>query len=72
MNIFILDTDPIVAAKYLCDKHIVKMAVESCQLLSTALPQDKAPYKHTHINHPCAKPIETITSIRNYISPNGN
>jgi len=36
MNIFILDTDPIVAAQWQCDKHVVKMIVESAQMLSTA------------------------------------
>lgn len=36
MNIFVLDTNPIVAATYHCDKHMVKMIVEYAQLLSTA------------------------------------
>ena len=36
MNIFILDQDPVIAANMMCDKHVVKMIVESCQLLSTA------------------------------------
>lgn len=36
MNIFMVDQDPIEAAKSLCDQHVVKMIVESCQLLSTA------------------------------------
>lgn len=36
MNIFYLDTDPRVAASYHCDKHCVKMILESAQLLSTA------------------------------------
>lgn len=35
MNIFVLDEDPTVAAKYHCDKHVVKMVLESAQLLST-------------------------------------
>lgn len=35
MNIFVLDVDPITAAKNLCDKHVPKMIVESAQLLST-------------------------------------
>tara|TARA_B100000780_G_scaffold54930_1_gene34420 strand:- start:8285 stop:8836 length:552 start_codon:yes stop_codon:yes gene_type:complete len=35
MNIFILDNDPIVAAQLQCDKHVVKMIVESAQMLST-------------------------------------
>lgn len=36
MNIFILDRDPIKAAQLQCDKHVVKMVVESAQMLSTA------------------------------------
>ena len=36
MNIFVLDNDPIKAAEYSCDKHVVKMIVESCQMLSSA------------------------------------
>lgn len=35
MNIFILDNDPIKAAQLQCDKHVVKMIVESAQMLST-------------------------------------
>ena len=35
MNIFILDNDPIQAAQLQCDKHVVKMIVESAQTLST-------------------------------------
>jgi hypothetical protein len=36
MNIFILDNSPVVAAQLQCDKHVVKMIVESAQMLSTA------------------------------------
>lgn len=36
MNIFVLDNDPVSAARMMCDKHVVKMILESCQLLSTA------------------------------------
>jgi len=36
MNIFFLDRIPQHAAKYHCDKHVVKMVLESAQLLSTA------------------------------------
>lgn len=36
MNIFALDEDPYVAAKWHCDKHVPKMIVESAQMLSTA------------------------------------
>jgi len=36
MNIFYVHKNPIVAAKMLIDKHVVKMIVESAQMLSTA------------------------------------
>lgn len=55
MNIFVLSNDPIQAAQMQCNKHVVKMILESAQLLCTAHAQDDVPYKHTHFNHPCAK-----------------
>tara|TARA_Y100000389_G_C17464398_1_gene524315 strand:- start:2557 stop:3144 length:588 start_codon:yes stop_codon:yes gene_type:complete len=36
VNIFALDKDPVIAAKMSCDKHIVKMILESAQMLCTA------------------------------------
>lgn len=36
MNVFYLDSDPVVCAKQHCDKHVVKMVVEYAQLMSTA------------------------------------
>ena len=36
MNIFILDKCPIKSAQMQCDKHVVKMILESGQMLSTA------------------------------------
>ena len=36
MNLFILDEDAVKAAQLQCDKHVVKMIVESAQMLSTA------------------------------------
>ena len=35
MNIFILSEDPVLAAQQQCDQHIVKMPLESAQMLST-------------------------------------
>ena len=64
MNIFILDVDPELAARSMCNKHVVKMVLESAQLLSTAFPKEIAPYKHTHFNHPCAKWVRE--SLANY------
>lgn len=36
MNIFVLDREPEAAAKFHCDKHVVKMILESGQMLCTA------------------------------------
>ena len=36
MNIFYIDEDPAQAARWMVDKHVVKMILESAQLLSTA------------------------------------
>ncbi len=56
MNIFYLDTNPYIAATYHCDKHVVKMILETAQLLSTAHWKlgGAGPYKLTHENHPSA------------------
>ena len=61
MNIFYLDRDPIKAAQVQYNKHVVKMILESAQMLCTAhhhyaelLSQDDSyiPYKKAHYNHP--------------------
>lgn len=62
MNIFVLDLDPTKAAQYQCDRHVVKMVLESAQLLCSA--HESAPYKRTHYNHPCA--VWTRSSMSNY------
>lgn len=55
MNIFAVDENPELAAKSLCDQHIVKMPIETCQMLSTFLHRwnISAPYKPCYQNHPC-------------------
>lgn len=62
MNIFVLDRSPSKAATYACDKHVVKMILETAQLLCSAYPDaykcgscGEVPYKKTHYNHPCSK-----------------
>ena len=57
MNIFYLDESPVRAAQMQCDQHVVKMILESAQLLSTAhheLDGSSPAYKPTHKNHPSA------------------
>lgn len=59
MNIFVLDASPCESARMMCDKHVVKMVLETAQLLSTAWnvidPNHGMDlYKSTHMNHPCS------------------
>ena len=67
MNIFFLDFDTNKCAEYHCDKHVVKMILETAQLLCGVhwVLGDEAPYKLTHRNHPCA--IWTRECLENYI-----
>ncbi len=56
MNIFYLDKCPKKAAQLQYNKHVVKMILESAQMLCTAHhvhgnPND-VPYKQAHLNHP--------------------
>ena len=55
MNIFYLDEDPEVAAIVQYNKHVVKMILESAQMLCTAhryYGNEDVPYKTAHLNHP--------------------
>jgi len=54
MNIFVLDNNPVTAAQMACDKHVVKMILESAQMLCSPFESGTAPYKRTHYNHPCS------------------
>lgn len=63
MNIFVTSGSPKAAARALDDRRLVKMVLETAQLLSTAVSVrsrelDRPPpakiYKETHVNHPCA------------------
>lgn len=58
MNIFYLHHLPIIAAKMHCDKHVVKMCLETAQILAAVHHihgNDNVTYKLTHQNHPCVK-----------------
>lgn len=72
MNIFVVHENPIIAARSLCDKHVVKMIVEGCQMLSTihrmasshVLHAPVELYKQSFMNHPCT--IWARESVDNY------
>lgn len=67
MNIFVLNSDPALAARDLCEKHVTKMYLESAQLLQTCFSKDRLAAndcprtieghvrKHSYYNHPCSK-----------------
>jgi hypothetical protein len=67
VNIFILDHDVKRCAQAHNDKHVVKMILETAQLLSTVHWQTggQAPYKQTHVNHPCS--VWARESLANYM-----
>lgn len=71
MNVFYLDSNAELIAHWLVDKHIVKMPIESAQMLSSAhriLDGESAPdacYKATHRHHPCT--VWTMSSSANYM-----
>ena len=69
MNIFYLSHCPKKAAQVQYNKHVVKMILETAQLLCTAhiiLDEEEAdvPYKATHKNHPSA--VWVRASAENY------
>lgn len=66
MNIFASYACPKKSAQFLDDRRVIKMVLESAQLLSTAINESggKGPYKTTHKNHPCS--IWTRQTIKNY------
>jgi hypothetical protein len=67
MNIFVLDEDPKTCAKMHCDKHCVKMILETAQLLCGVHHTigNEAPYKLSHRNHPCS--IWVRECLENYV-----
>ena len=69
INIFFLDLDTTKCAKDHCDKHVVKMILETAQLLCSAHHVTNSnleiPYRLTHKNHPCS--IWVRKSLSNYL-----
>jgi hypothetical protein len=55
MNIFVLDLDTDRCARFHTDRHVVKMVLETAQILCTVLYSIgiEAPYRPTHHRHPC-------------------
>lgn len=56
MNIFVVHSDPQIAAQSLCDKHIVKMPLETAQILCNVAHRHEysdIPYRSVSTKHPC-------------------
>ena len=62
-----LDEDLEINAQSMVDKHVVKMPLESAQILCSALhlSGQEAPYKLTHKNHPCC--VWARQSLNNWL-----
>ena len=69
MNIFILDKEVEKCAEYHCDKHVIKMILESAQMLSAVVRLNgyDVGYKLTHKNHPCTKWARESLSNYNWL-----
>ncbi|NGM67654.1 hypothetical protein G6M89_01290 [Natronolimnobius sp. AArcel1] len=56
MNVFWLDAEPRLAARYHCDQHVNKLLLEAAQVLCTAARENGLEreflYQPTHIAHP--------------------
>ena len=67
MNIFYLDYNQTKCAEYHVNSHVVKMPLETAQLLCSAHwnTGSEAPYKNTHKNHPSS--LWARASKENYL-----
>ncbi len=75
MNLFILDKNPEISAKYHTDRHIVKMPTETAQMISFVyhdlnlwnkeIPDFIMSFSKTHYKHPCS--IWIRESLSNFI-----
>lgn len=67
MNYFYLDKDLVLSVQYLDNKRLVKMVLETAQMLSTAanIHGANTHYRPTHKGHPCTKWV--AASQANYL-----
>lgn len=66
MNIFVFHKSPRDCARAHGDRHVVKMVLETAQILCTVnhLKDNPAPYRKTHTKHPCV--LWVLESRANY------
>lgn len=75
MNIFVLDTNPAIAARFHNDRHVTKMILECAQLMSTAhvyldgqaTAEARVPIvlRPGFVNHPCTRWVRKCSA--NYV-----
>ena len=68
MNIFFLDDEPRLSARYHADKHVGKMLLEACQMLSTGARRHgfDGGYASAYEKHPMTKWVGDSKSHYNY------
>lgn len=77
MNIFLTDPCPVVCAVNLDDARVQKMAVETAQLLSTAintlvpLHDSRLIYRSAYFNHPCGRWARACHANFNWLVEHG-
>jgi hypothetical protein len=69
VNIFATDKNPIIAAQNLCDSHVIKMVLESAQMMCTYLNENgvQTSYRSTHKNHPCSLWLKESSLNRSWL-----
>ena len=68
MNIFFLDDEPRLSARYHADKHVGKMLLEACQMMSTGARRHgfDGGYASAYANHPMTVWVGDSKSHYNY------
>lgn len=79
MNIFCLDRNPKIAAEYNCDKHVGKIFLEICQMLTYLVPDEMLNFAPKtandeirqkparHYNHPVSKFVRATTGNLDWV-----
>ena len=75
MNVFACDPSPEVSARSLADRHVVKMVLETAQILSTIVREleldDSDLYKSTHLHHPVVVACIYDSGYRDWVTRHG-
>ena len=67
MNVFAVSNDPVACARALDDRRLIKMVLETAQIICTATSERRlgvaVPYKSTHKFHPCVIWAQTDSAL---------